>query len=116
MAHARHIGVILPAPWLPREARLNLSAMVTRSVLVLNGVLVVLAVSGADSAPALLPGGHCNYSTEATRTAPGGWDVIQEHCKKLEGRHAIHIAAYGEGNDRRLTGKHETSSMNSFAW
>jgi hypothetical protein len=31
-------------------------------------------------------------------------------------RHAVHIAAYGEGNERRLTGKHETSSMNDFSW
>lgn len=28
----------------------------------------------------------------------------------------LHIAAYGEGNERRLTGKHETSSMNDFSW
>jgi hypothetical protein len=28
----------------------------------------------------------------------------------------VHIAAYGEGNERRLTGKHETSSINDFAW
>lgn len=42
--------------------------------------------------------------------------MIQEHCKKLERRHAIHIAAYGEGNERRLTGKHETSGINDFSW
>ena len=36
--------------------------------------------------------------------------------KKLEKRHAIHIASYGEGNERRLTGKHETSSMNDFRY
>ena len=34
--------------------------------------------------------------------------------KKLEKKHALHIAGYGEGNERRLTGKHETSSMESF--
>ena len=28
----------------------------------------------------------------------------------------LHIAAYGEGNERRLTGKHETSSMDAFSW
>ena len=28
----------------------------------------------------------------------------------------MHIAAYGEGNERRLTGKHETSSMGDFSW
>ncbi len=60
-------------------------------------------------------GGHTNYSTKETR-APGGWAVIQAHCKKLESRHAVHIAAYGEGNERRLTGKHETSGMNEFSW
>jgi glutamine synthetase len=54
-------------------------------------------------------GGHTNYSTKATRTAPGGYDVILGHCKKLEKTHALHIAAYGEGNERRLTGKHEVS-------
>jgi glutamine synthetase len=31
--------------------------------------------------------------------------VIQEQIKKLEKRHAAHIAAYGEGNERRLTGE-----------
>ena len=35
----------------------------------------------------------------------------QEQIKKLEKNHAKHIAGYGEGNERRLTGKHETSSM-----
>ena len=43
-----------------------------------------------------------------------GWDAIQEQVKKLEKKHALHIASYGEGNERRLTGKHETSSMESF--
>lgn len=61
-------------------------------------------------------GGHTNYSTKATRVAPGGWDVIQEHCAKLEKRHAVHMAAYGEGNERRMTGLHETSTMDDFSW
>ena len=43
-----------------------------------------------------------------------GWDAIQEQIKKLEAKHALHIANYGEGNERRLTGKHETSSMHEF--
>ncbi|KIZ04228.1 glutamine synthetase [Monoraphidium neglectum] len=61
-------------------------------------------------------GGHCNYSNNATRAAGTGWDAIQEQIAKLEKRHAVHIASYGEGNERRLTGKHETSSMESFSW
>ena len=45
-----------------------------------------------------------------------GWDAIQEQIKKLEKKHALHIASYGEGNERRLTGKHETSSMHEFRY
>ena len=45
-----------------------------------------------------------------------GWDAIQAQIKKLEAKHALHIASYGEGNERRLTGKHETSSMDDFSW
>lgn len=61
-------------------------------------------------------GGHCNFSSNATRKEGTGWDAIQEQVKKLEKRHAVHIAGYGEGNERRLTGKHETSSMHDFSW
>ena len=61
-------------------------------------------------------GGHTNFSTKATRAEGTGWDAIQAQIAKLEKRHAIHIASYGEGNERRLTGKHETSSMDSFSW
>jgi glutamine synthetase len=61
-------------------------------------------------------GGHTNYSTKGTRVAPGGWEEIQKQIAKLEKRHAVHIAGYGEGNERRLTGKHETSSMHDFSW
>lgn len=61
-------------------------------------------------------GGHTNYSTKATRTEGTGWDAIQQQIAKLEKRHAVHIVSYGEGNERRLTGKHETSSMNDFSW
>jgi hypothetical protein len=61
-------------------------------------------------------GGHTNFSSKATRVAPTGWEAIQQQIAKLEKRHAVHIAAYGEGNERRLTGKHETSSMHDFSW
>ena len=49
-------------------------------------------------------GGHTNFSNKATRTEGTGWDAIQVQCNKLEKRHAVHIAQYGEGNERRLTG------------
>ena len=34
----------------------------------------------------------------------GGMKYIEAAIKKLEGRHAEHIAVYGEGNEQRLTG------------
>ena len=34
--------------------------------------------------------------------------------KKLEFKHKEHLILYGEGNEQRLTGKHETSSMEKF--
>lgn len=61
-------------------------------------------------------GGHVNFSNNDTRAKGTGWDAIKKQIAKLEKRHAVHIAAYGEGNERRLTGKHETSSMHDFSW
>lgn len=34
--------------------------------------------------------------------------------RHLEKKTKEHIAEYGEGNDKRLTGKHETCSINEF--
>ena len=41
---------------------------------------------------------------------------IEAAMKKLEARHPEHIAVYGEGNENRLTGLHETNSMEKFSW
>lgn len=46
----------------------------------------------------------------------GGYDVIKKAIEKLGLRHKEHIAAYGEGNERRLTGCHETADINTFLW
>jgi hypothetical protein len=60
-------------------------------------------------------GAHTNYSTKSMRE-PGGYEVIKKAIDKLGKRHAEHIAAYGEGNERRLTGRHETADINTFKW
>lgn len=46
----------------------------------------------------------------------GGYEVIKKAIDKLGLRHKEHIAAYGEGNERRLTGRHETADINTFLW
>nr|ACR38893.1 glutamine synthetase [Apopellia endiviifolia (species B)]ACR38902.1 glutamine synthetase [Apopellia endiviifolia (species B)] len=58
---------------------------------------------------------HTNYSTKPMREE-GGYEKIKEAIHKLSLRHKEHIAAYGEGNNKRLTGKHETASMETFTW
>jgi len=60
-------------------------------------------------------GCHTNYSTQKMRDV-GGYPVIIEACEKLGKKHAEHIAAYGEGNERRLTGAHETAPIDKFSY
>ncbi|KAK4213134.1 hypothetical protein QBC37DRAFT_344610 [Rhypophila decipiens] len=58
---------------------------------------------------------HSNFSTEDMRKE-GGMKYIEEAIHKLEARHKEHIAVYGEGNDARLTGRHETGSIDQFSY
>ena len=50
--------------------------------------------------------------------AEGGVEVIRAAIDKLSKNHDAHIRAYdpheGKDNERRLTGRHETSSINEF--
>jgi len=63
-------------------------------------------------------GAHTNVSTKAMRQ-DGGLALIQAAIDKLSKNHIEHIKAYdphgGKDNERRLTGKHETSSINDFS-
>jgi len=60
-------------------------------------------------------GCHTNFSTKKMRDA-GGLTEIVSAIKRLGAKHAEHIAAYGEGNERRLTGAHETASIDEFSY
>ena len=60
-------------------------------------------------------GAHTNFSTKATR-ASGGMQLMEDICQKLGRRHQEHIAVYGHGNEKRLTGKHETCSIHDFRY
>jgi len=60
-------------------------------------------------------GCHTNYSTKEMRE-DGGLKHIMTAIEKLGEKHAEHIAVYGEDNDQRLTGKHETASVDKFSY
>lgn len=63
-------------------------------------------------------GAHTNFSTKQTR-AKDGLKVIEEYIESLRVNHSKHIGKYdprgGADNARRLTGLHETSSINTFS-
>ncbi|KAL9054849.1 MAG: hypothetical protein Q9162_003881 [Coniocarpon cinnabarinum] len=58
---------------------------------------------------------HTNVSTAEMRK-DGGIKAIEEAMKSLEKRHVEHMKVYGEGNEARMTGKHETASYDKFTW
>jgi len=60
-------------------------------------------------------GMHTNFSNTDIRDK-GGEDLIKGICEKFRGRHEQHIASYGSDNDQRLTGLHETQSIDQFSY
>jgi len=60
-------------------------------------------------------GCHTNYSTEKMRQ-DGGYAEIVAAIEKLEKKHMDHIQVYGTGNERRLTGAHETAPIEKFSY
>ena len=60
-------------------------------------------------------GCHTNFSTRYMR-GDGGDEFIFKACMDLDKVHKEHMAEYGEGNERRLTGLHETQAIDEFNW
>merc|ERR1711935_495227 len=58
-------------------------------------------------------GCHTNFSIKEMR-ATGGYDVVIKVCEAFGKVPEEHIREYGEGNEKRLTGKHETCSIKDF--
>ena len=65
-------------------------------------------------------GCHINFSTENMRegslNGKKGIDFIYTAIKRLENKHKEHMEIYGENNDKRLTGIHETAKYNEFSY
>ena len=59
-------------------------------------------------------GMHLNFSTADMRDPKKGRGAIKDCLRRLSIRHNEHINVYGAHNELRLTGKHETSSMDDF--
>lgn len=64
-------------------------------------------------------GCHTNFSTKSMREgtdAKSGLDIIYNAINKLEMKHKEHMDIYGTGNEKRMTGKHETAHFDKFSY
>jgi len=60
-------------------------------------------------------GMHCNFSNGLMRDK-GGKEFMTKVCDEFGKYIKEHIAVYGADNDQRLTGKHETQSIDKFSF
>ena len=58
---------------------------------------------------------HCNFSNDKMRNE-GGEEYFKNIFNAFDSRHTLHINNYGSSNELRLTGKHETQSIDKFSW
>jgi len=60
-------------------------------------------------------GMHANFSNSVLREA-GNQETYDKVCQAFEPRIQAHIDVYGHDNDKRLTGLHETQSIDKFSY
>jgi glutamine synthetase len=60
-------------------------------------------------------GMHANFSSGAMRDQ-GGKDLMTKICEEFGNNIAEHIDVYGADNNQRLTGLHETQSIDKFSY
>jgi len=61
-------------------------------------------------------GQHTNFSTSDMRDPEKGMATIERYLSAMEKKHMDHIAVYGEGLEKRLTGLHETCAIHEFKY
>lgn len=66
-------------------------------------------------------GAHVNYSTKFMRQSENKnndppYQHIMHTIEQFKEHHEKHISVYGDGNDKRLTGEHETSDLHTFTY
>ena len=77
---------------------------------------------GIDLNPKLIQGDwngsgcHVNFSTEWMRNGSKGEVGIVSLMESMQKNHHNHIKNYGENNEQRLTGLHETQHINTFSY
>ena len=59
-------------------------------------------------------GCHTNFSTKSMRES-GNEQLFKDAIDALAAKHTVHMSQYGEGKNRRLSGLHETSDINTFS-
>lgn len=60
-------------------------------------------------------GCHVNFSNKEMRDE-NGLELIEKSILKLKDKHKEHINVYGLDNEKRMTGKHETSNIHEFTY
>lgn len=58
---------------------------------------------------------HVNFSSDLTREV-GGKEMFESICEEFGKNHKNHIKLYGDGNEKRLTGLHETQHIDKFSY
>ena len=58
---------------------------------------------------------HANFSNSTLRNA-GNRETYEQICEAFRPVVKEHIDVYGADNDQRLTGEHETQSINEFSF
>ncbi|MCG8432944.1 MAG: glutamine synthetase beta-grasp domain-containing protein [Gammaproteobacteria bacterium] len=59
-------------------------------------------------------GAHTNFSTKEMRDPAKGGNAIKKAIERLKANHESHIIHYGHALEERLTGLHETCSIDEF--